>query len=103
MRSKDRSVKQNDIGGGRTSNHTMRYALAILAMTPLYAQTAEQFEAQGASLTKVMYQGEAAIRVDALPAAANGTSYAMLKGSRFHNGTIEVELAGKPAANAGEG
>src|SRR5205807_3535806 len=44
-----------------------------------------------------------AVRVDALPDAANGASYAILKGSLFHNGTIEVELAGKPAANAGPG
>ena len=29
--------------------------------------------------------------LDALPSAANGESYAILKGSRFHNGTIEVE------------
>ena len=35
------------------------------------------------------------------PTAANGASYAILKGRPFHNGTIEVDLAGKPAANAG--
>src|SRR5436190_756618 len=99
-------MNENDIGVGRTSNHIMRHALALLVMlimAPLYAQTPEQFEVQGASLTKVTYQGKAAIRVDALPDAANATSYATLKGSRFHNGTIEVELAGKPAANAGAG
>jgi len=49
------------------------------------------------------YEGKPAVRVDALPNAANGASYAILKGSRFHNGTIEVELAGKPAANARPG
>jgi hypothetical protein len=81
----------------------MKYLLALLIMTPLYAQTAEQLEAHAVSLANVMYQGKAAVRVDALPDAANGQSYAILKGSRFHNGTIEVELAGKPAANAGTG
>jgi hypothetical protein len=49
------------------------------------------------------YNGKPAVRVDALPDAANGASCAILKGSRFHNGTIEVELAGKPSANAGPG
>src|SRR5690349_15761019 len=49
------------------------------------------------------YNGKPAVRVDALPDAANGASYAILKGSRFHNGTIEVELAGKPGADAGPG
>lgn len=51
----------------------------------------------------VNYNGKPAVRVDALPSAANAESYAILKGSRFHNGTIEVELAGRPAANAGPG
>src|SRR5260370_38192090 len=50
----------------------------------------------------VNYDGKPAVRVDALPDAENG-AYAILKGSRFHNGTIEVELAGKPGANAGPG
>jgi len=47
------------------------------------------------------YQGKTAVRVDALPDAGNGRSYAIVKGSKFHNGTIEVDLAGKPAASAG--
>jgi hypothetical protein len=52
------------------------------------------------SVANALYQGKAAVRVDALPIVANGGSYAILKGSHFHNGTIEVELAGKPAASA---
>ena len=81
----------------------MKHLLVLLIMTPMYAQTVEQLEAHGASLAKSMYQGKAAIRLDASPDAANGNSYAILKGSNFHNGTIEVEMAGKPAANAGTG
>ena len=34
---------------------------------------------------------------------ANGASYAIVKQRPFHNGTIEVELAGKPAAGAAGG
>ncbi len=30
---------------------------------------------------------------------ANRQPYSILKGNRFHNGTIEVDLAGKPAVN----
>jgi hypothetical protein len=48
-----------------------------------------------------VYQGKTCVRVDALPDAPNGQSYAVFKGSRFHNGTIEVDLAGRPAATAG--
>ena len=79
----------------------MKYVLAALAMAPLFAQTPDQLEARRVSLAKVMYQGKSAVRLDAMPDAADGESYAILKGSRFRNGTIEVELAGKPAANAG--
>ena len=79
----------------------MRYLLAMLLIAPLFAQTPDQLDARGVSIAKATYQGKSAVRLDALPDAANGQSYAILKGSRFHNGTIEVELAGKPAANAG--
>src|SRR5260370_2970974 len=59
----------------------------------------DQLELHNMKAEAVNYDGKPAVRVDALPAAANG-AYAILKGSRFHNGTIEVELAGKPRANA---
>jgi hypothetical protein len=77
--------------------------LFILAATSLCAQTAERLEAHGVSVTNTAYQGKDAVRVDALPSATNGESYATLKSSHFHNGTIEVDLAGKPAINAGAG
>ena len=62
----------------------------------------DRLELHNVKTEVVHYNGKTAVRVDALP-AANAESYASLKGSRFHNGTIEVELAGKPAANAGPG
>lgn len=80
----------------------MKYLLAALTVaSSLCGQTADQLDARGASVSKAMYQGKSALRVDASLDASNGTSYAVVKGSRFHNGTIEVELAGKPAASAG--
>jgi hypothetical protein len=81
----------------------MMCLFAFLTVVPLYAQTAERLEVHGASVANTTYQGKSAVRVDALPAAANGESYAILKGSQFHNGTIEIDLAGKPAATAGAG
>ena len=62
----------------------------------------DQLELHNMKAEAVNYNGKPAVRVDALPDAANG-GYAILKGSRFHNGTIEVELAGKPGADAGPG
>ena len=79
----------------------MRHLLAFLVVGPLCAQTAEQLEAHGITVANTTYQGKSSVRIDALPTAANGESYAIVKGSRFHNGTIEVDLAGKPAAGAG--
>ena len=79
----------------------MKYLLACLLIAPMGAQTPEQLEAHGSSVTKATYLGKSAVRLDALPNAADGESYAIVKGSRFRNGTIEVELAGKPAATAG--
>jgi len=79
----------------------MKYLLAVLFITPLCAQTPDQLEAHAVSVSKTMYQGKSAVRVDAQPDAADGESYAIVKGSQFHNGTIEVDLAGKPAASAG--
>ncbi|HEY1240301.1 MAG TPA: hypothetical protein VGF16_07070 [Bryobacteraceae bacterium] len=81
----------------------MKHLVGLLALAPLFGQTGAQLEAHGVSVADVMYRGKAGVRVDALPTAANGQSYAIVKGSRFHNGTIEVELAGKPSANAGSG
>ena len=79
----------------------MKLLLALFAILPLSAQTAEQLEGRGVTVANATYQGKSAVRVDALPDAANGTSFAIVKGSRFRNGSIDVELAGKPAASAG--
>ena len=73
---------------------------ALLLAAPLCAQTVDQLEGRGVKMAAANYMGKAAVRVDALPDAPNATSFAVVKGSKFHNGTIEVELAGKPAASA---
>jgi hypothetical protein len=73
--------------------------LAVAA--PALAQTADQLEDHGVTISNVTYLGKKAVRVDTKPGVPNGQSYAVLKGSHFHNGTIEVSLAGKVGANAG--
>jgi hypothetical protein len=78
----------------------MKYLLIVLIL-PLRSQTADQLEPHTVAVSSVTYQGKQAVRVEAAPDAPNGQSYAVLKGRNFHNGTIEVSLAGKPAANAG--
>src|SRR3954453_16692598 len=83
----------------------MKAAAVLIAMAAagLRGQTIDQLEGRGVVVSAATYQGKTAVRVDAKPDAENGASYAIVKGSKFHNGTIEVELAGKPAANAGPG
>lgn len=69
----------------------------------LGAQTLDQLDGRGVTMSTATYQGKTGVRVDAKADAGNAESFAVVKGSKFHNGTIEVELAGKPLAAAGPG
>ncbi len=75
----------------------------LVAISPISAQKLDQLIPRNVSLDQVTYQGRSAIRVIAAPDAANASSYAILKDAKFRDGTIEVDLAGKPAAGAGAG
>lgn len=68
----------------------------------LSAQTVTQLEPHRVKVESVDYQGKHAIRIVEDGAPPNGEAYAVLKDSTFHNGTIDVELAGRPAAGAVE-
>lgn len=80
-----------------------RASLVGLVAIPLAAQTADRLLAKNASIAQTNFKGRSAIQVLAAPAAANATSYAVVKDAVFRDGTIEVDLAGQPAAGAGEG
>lgn len=80
----------------------MKLFIFVLAL-PLSAQSIAQLDPHNVTLSATTYQGRSAIRVLASPGAANASSYAVIKESRFRNGTLEVDLAGKPAEGAGEG
>jgi hypothetical protein len=54
-------------------------------------------------LDTVEYRGKRAFRVTEAGPVPNAEAYAILRGEDFHNGSIDVELAGKPAAGVGEG
>ena len=70
---------------------------------PLNAQTVDKLVGKNVSIAQTNYKGRSAIQILGTPGAANATSYAVVKDAAFRDGTIEVDLAGKPAANAGEG
>ena len=75
----------------------------ILSAVPLTAQTADRLTGKNVSIAQMNYKGRSAVQVLAAPAAANATSYAVVKNATFRDGTIEVDLAGQPAAGAAEG
>lgn len=89
----------------------MRLGLLLAAAIVAFAQSPKNFPLQtveglsphNVSIAAAEHAGKKCIRLSgSLPDGA-GHSYALLNGLDFGNGTIEVELAGRPGANAGEG
>jgi hypothetical protein len=78
-------------------------AAAALLVVPIAAQSVERLTAKNVSIAQVTFKGRSAIQLIAAPDAANATSYAVVKDASFRDGTIEVDLAGQPAAGAGAG
>jgi len=88
----------------------MRKALIIAACLPVFwfvafaspasAQTVGQLTPHKVKLESVDYLGKRAVKITEDGQVANGEAYAIVKSDVFHNGTIEVELAGSPAASA---
>ena len=80
-----------------------RAAVALLLAVPLAAQSADRLTGTNVSIAQTTFKGRSAIRVIANPEAANATSFAVVKDVTFLDGTIEVDLAGQPAAGAASG
>jgi hypothetical protein len=81
----------------------MRTMLTLLFAVPLAAQSADRLDAKNASIKQTIFKGRSAVQLIAASNAANAASYAVVKDVMFRDGTIEVDLAGQPAAGAGEG
>lgn len=77
--------------------------LSVLLVVPLAAQRVDRLEGRNVSIAQTTYKGRSAIQVLAAVDAANAASYAVVKDVSFRDGTIEVDLAGQPAAAAGSG
>jgi hypothetical protein len=77
--------------------------LPVLLVVPLAAQSINRLEGKNVSIAETTFKGQSAIQVTATPDAANAASYAVVKDVSFRDGTIEVDLAGQPAAGAGAG
>ena len=75
----------------------------LFLAVPLAAQSADRLTANNVSVAQITFKGRSAVQLIAAPDAPNATSYAVVKDATFADGTIEVDLAGQPAANAGGG
>jgi hypothetical protein len=62
--------------------------------------TVDQLTPHRVKLESVEYRGKRGIKVVEDGSVANGEAFAEMKGVTFHNGTIDVELAGRPAEGA---
>jgi len=78
-------------------------AALVLLAAPLVAQSVDRLEGKNVSIAQTNYKGRSAIQLIAAPDAPNGTSYAVVTDAVFRDGSIEVDLAGQPAAGAGSG
>ena len=95
----------------RHSTRSVRIALSIAAALCLepgaapmvYAQAVDQLIAHRVKLESVDYLGRRAVKVTEDGDVPNGQAYAVVKGTAFHNGEIQVELAGRPAAGTAAG
>jgi hypothetical protein len=78
-------------------------AMSALLTGSMAAQTVDRLTGKNVTIAQVNFKGRSAIQLIAKPDAANATSYAVVKDASFRDGTIEVDLAGQPAAGAGAG
>ena len=78
-------------------------ATAALLAGPIAAQTVDQLTGKNVTIAQVAFKGRNAIQLIAAPDAPNASSYALVKDAPFRDGTIEVDVAGQPAAGAGPG
>jgi len=67
------------------------------------AQTVDQLIPHNVKLESVDYLGKRAVKMTEEGVVSNGEAYAIVKGAVFHNGAVELELAGRPAAGAASG
>ena len=67
------------------------------------AQDTSQLVPHRVTVASVEYKGKRAVKLTEDGAVPNAQAYAVVKGSSFHNGAIELEVAGLPAAGAVEG
>jgi hypothetical protein len=72
----------------------------LLIASVVSAQTVDQLIPHKVKLESVDYLGKRAVKITEDGQVGDGEAYAIVKEAVFHNGAIEVELAGRPATGA---
>src|SRR5215475_13239265 len=72
-------------------------AAAALCGPSVMAQTVGQLTPHRVKVEAADYLGKRAVKLTEDGQVPNGEAYAIVKGAAFNNGTIDVELAGRPA------
>ena len=82
----------------------LRFVVAlcsVIAASSASAQSLAQLTPHQVKVESADYLGKRAIKIVEDGQVPNGEAYAVVKDTVFHNGTIELELAGRPATSAG--
>ena len=81
-----------------------RAVFVALASAPwMFAQTPVQLSPHRVKVAAADYLGKRAVRIVEDGPVPNGEAYAVVNGATIHNGTIEIEMAGRPADGAFSG
>ena len=72
----------------------------LVAIHPVQAQSPKSLTPHRVRIDEVDYLGKHGVRIVEDSVVPNGQAYAIVKDSTFHNGRIEVELAGRPVPGA---
>jgi hypothetical protein len=74
---------------------------AVLASAPcILGQSLDQLTPHRVKLETIDYLGKPAVKIVEDGQVPTGEAYAIVKGAVFHNGTIDVQLAGRPVTGA---
>lgn len=75
--------------------------LTVLTSAPFsFGQTVDKLKLHNVRAESTVYQGKKAVHLTQTPDAGGEATLAIVTGSEFQDGTIEVEVAGAPAAGA---
>lgn len=86
-----------------TSVRNPAFSVVVVVASLAPAQTVDQLIPHKVKLESVEYLGKRAVKITEDGEVPDGEAYAIVKEAVLHNGTIEVELAGRPAAGTGAG